>query len=98
MSSSWNSATSADSRTPLPELLRKAKEWGYSDRQLAYLWNASELEIRRQRKAMGIDATFRLVDTCAAEFEAYTPYYYSTYDSQDETRLSSDKDRSSFSV
>jgi carbamoyl-phosphate synthase large subunit len=67
------------------ELLRKAKQYGYSDRQLAHLWNSNELEVRRERKRRGIAATFKSVDTCAAEFEAYTPYYYSTYEDEDET-------------
>ncbi len=67
-------------------LLLEAKRMGYSDLQLAYLWKTEEMEVRKVRKAMGIEATFKLVDTCAAEFEAYTPYYYSTYESEDETR------------
>ncbi len=60
--------------------LLKAKQYGFVDRQLANLWNTSELEVRRKRIEMGIKAVFKLVDTCAAEFEAYTPYYYSTYE------------------
>ncbi len=63
------------------ELLREAKQYGYSDRQLAHLWGTSEAEVRRTRLAKGVQATFKLVDTCAAEFEAFTPYYYSTYES-----------------
>jgi carbamoyl-phosphate synthase large subunit len=66
-------------------LLREAKRFGFSDRQLATLWNSTELEIRAERKRRGIVATFKSVDTCAAEFEAYTPYYYSTYEDEDET-------------
>lgn len=58
---------------------------GYSDRQLAWWWDASEMEVRRYRKSRGIEAVFKQVDTCAAEFEAYTPYYYSTYESEDES-------------
>jgi carbamoyl-phosphate synthase large subunit len=73
------------------EIIRKAKEWGYSDRQLCHLWNCSELEFRQRRKELGVEASFRLVDTCAAEFEAYTPYYYSSYDSQDESRFDHSK-------
>jgi carbamoyl-phosphate synthase large subunit len=69
-----------------PVLLRQAKEYGFSDRQIAYLMGQDEGEIRRYRKAQGIEAVFKLVDTCAAEFEAYTPYYYSTYDEEDESR------------
>jgi carbamoyl-phosphate synthase large subunit len=67
------------------EQIRIAKQYGFSDRQLAHLWNASEMEIRAERKRRGIVATFKSVDTCAAEFEAYTPYYYSTYEDEDET-------------
>ena len=66
-------------------MIRKAKRNGYSDRQLASWWNASEMEIRQRPQRLGIEATFKQVDTCAAEFEAYTPYYYSTYEQEDET-------------
>ena len=75
------------------ELIRQAKTLGYSDRQLCQLWSCSELEFRRRRIGAGIAATFRLVDTCAAEFEAYTPYYYSTYDTMDESQFAQDKKR-----
>ncbi|MBN2022731.1 MAG: carbamoyl-phosphate synthase large subunit [Pirellulales bacterium] len=66
-------------------LLRKAKQYGFSDRQLATIWHVPELDVRDERKRRGIVATFKSVDTCAAEFEAYTPYYYSTYEDEDET-------------
>ena len=62
------------------ELLRDAKKWGYSDIQLGTIWNATPLEVRAKRKQLGIEPVYKLVDTCAAEFEAYTPYYYSTYE------------------
>ncbi|NLX97446.1 MAG: carbamoyl-phosphate synthase large subunit [Rhodopirellula sp.] len=65
-------------------LLRRAKQCGFSDRQLATIWNTTELEVRAERKRRGIVAVFKSVDTCAAEFEAYTPYYYSTYEDEDE--------------
>jgi len=65
-------------------LLRRAKQSGFSDRQLAVLLDAAEMDVRRERKRRGIVATFKSVDTCAAEFEAYTPYYYSTYEDEDE--------------
>jgi carbamoyl-phosphate synthase large subunit len=65
--------------------LRQAKQCGFSDRQLAVIWNATEMDVRRHRKSRGIVVTFKSVDTCAAEFEAYTPYYYSTYEDEDET-------------
>jgi carbamoyl-phosphate synthase large subunit len=70
------------------DLLRRAKEYGYSDVQLAHLLGADEIAVRERRKTLGIRPTFKLVDTCSAEFEAYTPYYYSTYESEDEVRPS----------
>ncbi|MBN1621687.1 MAG: carbamoyl-phosphate synthase large subunit [Endomicrobiales bacterium] len=73
------------------ELMKKAKQYGFSDKQLAHLLNSTELHIRKLRKKHGIKATFKLVDTCAAEFEAYTPYYYSTYEEEDEARVSRKK-------
>jgi carbamoyl-phosphate synthase large subunit len=66
-------------------LLREAKQHGFADKQLAFLWHSSELEIRRLRKEWGIIPAYKRVDTCAAEFEAYTPYYYSTYETPTET-------------
>jgi carbamoyl-phosphate synthase large subunit len=69
------------------ELLREAKRNGFSDRQLAHLWGTSEAEVRRDRRRRGIAPVFKLVDTCAAEFEAVTPYYYSTYETEDEARV-----------
>ncbi len=65
-------------------LFRRAKQFGFSDRQLAVLWNAAEMEVRADRLRRKIVVTFKSVDTCAAEFEAYTPYYYSTYEDEDE--------------
>jgi carbamoyl-phosphate synthase large subunit len=69
------------------DLIRTAKRNGYSDKQLAWWWGSTEMDVRRHRKERGVIATFKQVDTCAAEFEAYTPYYYSTYESEDETPL-----------
>ena len=66
----------------------RAKKFGFSDRQLAVARNASESAIRSKRKTEGVTPTYRLVDTCAAEFEAYTPYYYSTYGDENERRES----------
>ncbi len=63
------------------DLLRRAKQWGYSDIQLARAWNATPEEVRARRAEFGISPVYKLVDTCAAEFEAYTPYYYSAYES-----------------
>ncbi|MGI9448958.1 MAG: carbamoyl-phosphate synthase large subunit [Pirellulales bacterium] len=65
--------------------LRQAKQAGFSDRQLATLLGEVELDVRKNRKSRGIVATFKAVDTCAAEFEAETPYYYSTWEDEDET-------------
>jgi carbamoyl-phosphate synthase large subunit len=63
-----------------PELMLGAKQNGFIDRQLATIWNTSEPEVRERRKSFGVEAVFKSVDTCAAEFEAFTPYYYSTYE------------------
>jgi carbamoyl-phosphate synthase large subunit len=74
------------------ELLAKAKGLGFSDRQIAHLTGTTEDEIRAFRKILGLVPSYRLVDTCAAEFEAYTPYYYSTYDrGDDEVKKTSKK-------
>ena len=73
------------------ELLRKAKEYGFSDVQLSKFLGISDDEVRQLRKKLGIKATFKSVDTCAAEFEAYTPYYYSTYETEDEVVLQNQK-------
>ena len=73
------------------ELLREAKQYGFSDRQIAAMTDSTEDKVRKRRIKEGIVPTYKLVDTCAAEFEAYTPYYYSTYDSEDETRPSRKK-------
>ena len=78
----------ANSMTPdNPEMvavLRKAKEFGFSDRQLAEMWKKPEGDIRALRRETGTVPTYYLVDTCAAEFEAYTPYFYSTYETGQE--------------
>ncbi|MFL6595255.1 MAG: carbamoyl-phosphate synthase large subunit [Chthoniobacterales bacterium] len=68
--------------------LRKAKRLGFSDRQIAIAHGTSEQAIRDERKRAGVIPTYRLVDTCAAEFEAFTPYYYSTYGIENEIRPS----------
>ena len=67
-----------------PDTLAKAKSLGFSDRQIANLVGQTEDEIRALRKKLKLVPSYRLVDTCAAEFEAYTPYYYSTYDCGDD--------------
>jgi carbamoyl-phosphate synthase large subunit len=66
------------------EKLAQAKSLGFSDRQIAHLTGTTEDAIRAERKKIGLVPSYRLVDTCAAEFEAYTPYYYSTYDRGDD--------------
>jgi carbamoyl-phosphate synthase large subunit len=71
----------------LPDaLLRTAKREGFSDHQLGVIFGRPEGEVRAERKRRGITPAYKLVDTCAAEFEAATPYYYSTYDEEDELR------------
>ncbi|MEM8865674.1 MAG: carbamoyl-phosphate synthase large subunit [Planctomycetota bacterium] len=91
---SGESPTSTSSPLPTPDSslhrlsdaqLRTAKRFGFSDRQLATIFGCGELEVRKERLDRGIRATYKSVDTCAAEFEAYTPYFYSTYEDEDET-------------
>src|SRR3989441_3093762 len=72
-------------------LLTKAKSLGFSDRQIAHLTRRTEDDVRAERQRLGLVPSFRLVDTCAAEFEAYTPYYYSTYDRGDDEVRPSEK-------
>jgi carbamoyl-phosphate synthase large subunit len=67
---------------------RRAKRLGFGDAQLAHLWGATEREVRAARLEAGVVATFKTVDTCGAEFEAETPYHYSTYEDEDEVRAS----------
>jgi carbamoyl-phosphate synthase large subunit len=71
-----------------PEVLRKAKQYGFSDHQLAYLWKTDEDTVRALRKERGVVPVFKTVDTCAAEFEAHTPYHYSTYERENESEKS----------
>lgn len=66
----------------------EAKQLGFSDRQLAHILSyESEMAFRQRRKELGIKAVYKLVDTCAGEFESYTPYYYSTYEQEDEVEV-----------
>jgi carbamoyl-phosphate synthase large subunit len=67
-----------------PATMRNAKRYGFSDRQLAKLLDSTEGEVRIRRKEQGVVATYKSVDTCAAEFAAFTPYFYSTYEQEDE--------------
>jgi carbamoyl-phosphate synthase large subunit len=71
-----------------PELLRSFKEVALSDRRLAYLTNKSEDEVRAHRKILGVVPVYKRVDTCGAEFESFTPYLYSTYESESEAEPS----------
>src|SRR5262245_36956900 len=74
------------------DLLAKAKSFGFSDRQIAFLTGQTEDAVRAERSRLNLTPSYRLVDTCAAEFEAYTPYYYSTYDrGDDEVRVTPKK-------
>jgi carbamoyl-phosphate synthase large subunit len=75
----------------LAPLVRLAKRDGFSDAQLGCLWGLSAQDVRALRLRLGVRATYKLVDTCAAEFEAYTPYYYSTYEDECEARVSDRK-------
>jgi carbamoyl-phosphate synthase large subunit len=78
-----------ETTAPSAAVLREAKRMGFSDRYLGELWGKPEAKIREERFRENILPVFKLVDTCAAEFEAYTPYYYSTYEIEDEARSSS---------
>ncbi|MBN1575088.1 MAG: carbamoyl-phosphate synthase large subunit, partial [Chitinispirillaceae bacterium] len=69
----------------LRSIVREAKRYGFSDAHLAAHYSTNEASFRETRKKLGIVPTYKLVDTCAAEFEAYTPYYYSTYEQEDES-------------
>jgi carbamoyl-phosphate synthase large subunit len=68
--------------------MRRAKRLGFSDAQMAYLWNADEMDVRAHRESLGVIPTYKTVDTCSAEFAAETPYHYSTYEDETEVRHS----------
>lgn len=72
------------------ELMRTAKEKGYADRQIAHLIDCRESEVHKKRREMGINRVYKMVDTCAAEFDAKTAYFYSTFDAENES-ISSNK-------
>ncbi|MHB1042545.1 MAG: carbamoyl-phosphate synthase large subunit [Eubacteriales bacterium] len=77
---------------PLPvEILHRAKKMGFSDRYVAYLAGSDEKSVLGRRREGGIRPVYKMVDTCAAEFEAVTPYYYSSYDEQDEVKTSANR-------
>jgi carbamoyl-phosphate synthase large subunit len=73
------------------DLLMEAKQKGYADRQVAHLLRCLESEVYKKRTEMGIQRVYKLVDTCAAEFEAQTPYYYSTFEDENESIVSDKK-------
>ncbi|MEM0926046.1 MAG: carbamoyl-phosphate synthase large subunit, partial [Planctomycetota bacterium] len=75
------------------EQMWHAKRDGFSDRQIAHMLGSNESAVRQRRHALGIRPVFKSVDTCAAEFEAYTPYYYSTYEVEDELPEKGEKKR-----
>ncbi|MCP3899374.1 MAG: carbamoyl-phosphate synthase large subunit, partial [Desulfobacteraceae bacterium] len=73
------------------EILETAKKTGFSDKQLSFLTGLTDTQIEKKRKDLGIIPVYKLVDTCAAEFRASTPYYYSTYEKECEARVSNKK-------
>jgi len=74
-----------------PVLLRRAKQFGFSDVQLGHFLGCEPEAVRARREELGVGTTYRLVDTCAAEFEAFTPYYYSSYGDENEIGAPSGK-------
>jgi len=87
----WQKTRTPDQLRLPDQLLRRAKEFGFSDIQLGHLLGFDEQAIRIVRKEKAILPVYKLVDTCGAEFEAYTPYYYSTYETENEAQISSRK-------
>jgi len=83
--------TNYDIKSIPKELLKTAKEKGYADRQLGHLMNCLESEVYEKRTEMNIRRIYKLVDTCAAEFEASTPYYYSSFDEENESKVTDKK-------
>ena len=81
----WRTIANDPETTTTKDGMYRAKRQGFSDRQLAVLSsdNVTEIDVRNRRKDYGILPTYGLVDTCAGEFEAYTPYYYSSYETED---------------
>ncbi len=67
------------------EMIKNAKRNGFSDKQLSFIWKRKEIEIRELRKKLNIVPVYKMIDTCAGEFESYTPYFYSTYDFENES-------------
>ncbi len=82
----WAKRTNYDIEKVPDEVIRRAKRFGFSDHQLAHIFKTTERDVRKRRKKAGIRAVFKMVDTCAAEFEAKTPYYYSTYEQENDAK------------
>lgn len=80
-------ALAAEGAQLSPDLLAEAKRRGFSDEEIGRLTGLGEKEVRKRRARQGLRPTYKMVDTCAAEFEASTPYYYSCYDGEDEVRV-----------
>ena len=74
-----------------PEMLRKAKRRGFSDKAIAWLWNCTEREVFDKRRELGLFPVYKMIDTCASEFESYIPYFYSTYEDENESVVSPHK-------
>ena len=74
-----------------PAVLREAKKYGFADREIAKLWNMTETAVFNLRKALGIVPVYKMIDTCASEFESYVPYFYSTYEEENESVVSDRK-------
>ena len=74
-----------------PAILRKAKRMGFCDRAIADLWGEKELDVFEMRKLNGIFPVYKMIDTCASEFESYIPYFYSTYEDENESVVSGKK-------
>ena len=72
-------------------VLYEAKRMGFSDKEIAYLWNMSETDVFEMRKEKGIFPVYKMIDTCASEFESYIPYFYSTYEEENESIVSDKK-------
>lgn len=87
----WKKTITIDKLQIPDQLIRRAKEYGFSDYQIGHLLGFDEITIRKMRMDKGIIPTYKLVDTCGAEFEAYTPYFYSTYEKENESIPSSKK-------
>ncbi len=80
-----------ESTTMSPRVIRNAKQWGFSDGQLAYLWGIEEEAVRSLRVSAGVEVTYKTVDTCAAEFSASTPYFYSCHEDESEVSTAGDR-------